>query len=115
MINLQSGTGRNIFASFFYIAVVSVIVLFLVDSPFTWFYFEVIQWNIDADESVKSTIAVLSLIFVNHLGLALLLPLTFYAQVLEYHSAMEAKTASRLTKRVENIGVVNKAYGMERE
>jgi len=115
MINLQSGTGRNIFASFFYIAVVSVIVLFLVDSPFTWFYFEVIQWNIDADESVKSTIAVLSLIFVNHLGLALLLPITFYAQVLEYHSAMEAKTASRLTKRVENIGVVNKAYGMERE
>lgn len=115
MVNLQQGTGRNIFASFFYIASISIIVLFLVDSPFTWFYLEIIQWNIEAEESTKKTIAVLSLIFVNHFGLALLLPLTIYAQVLEYHSALEVKTGKALEERVNQIGLVQKAYGMEKE
>ena len=115
MLSLLNGTKRNVFATFFYIGLITVIVLFLVDSPFTWFYLEVVQWNIDAPDSVKANLAVLSLIFVNYFGFAFLLPLTVYAQVLEYHSAVEAKNAGKLSRRVGAIGVSRKAYGLEKE
>jgi hypothetical protein len=115
MTRLLSGTRRNIFSTFLYLGFISLVVLFLFDSPFTWFYVEVVQWNIAASDTVKETIAILSLLFINHFGLAMVLPLLLFSQVLEYHSAAEAKRAEILSQRVATIGESRTVYGMEKE
>ncbi len=115
MLTLLNGTKRHVFISFLAIALLSMLILVLLASPFTWFYVEILQWNIDADYEIKEKVAVLSLIFIDHFGLALVLPLTLYSQLLEYYSAQEAKNAISLSERVQAIGIKRKAYGMEQE
>ncbi|MCZ4408574.1 stage II sporulation protein M [Cryomorphaceae bacterium 1068] len=115
MLALLNGTKRHVFISFLAIALLSMLILVLLASPFTWFYVEVLQWNIDADYQIKENVAVLSLIFIDHFGLALVLPLTLYSQLLEYYSAQEAKNAIGLSERVQAIGIKRRAYGMEQE
>jgi uncharacterized membrane protein SpoIIM required for sporulation len=115
MLALLNGTKRHIFVSFISVALISFLILVLLSSPFTWFYLEIIQWNIDADSEMKEKVALLTLIFIDYLGLGLVLPLLLFSQLLEYHSALEAKNATSLAGRVSTIGVKRKAYGMERE
>lgn len=115
MLTLLNGTRRHVFVTFLSIAGLSMLILVLLASPFTWFYIEVLQWNIDADYQIKERVAILSLIFVDHFGLALVLPLTVFSQLLEYYSALEAKNAISLGERVRAIGVKRRAYGMEQE
>ena len=87
----------------------------LLSSPFTWFYIEVYQWNIDADYETKELIAIMSLTIIDHFGLALMIPLIIISQFFEYFSAREAKYATQLVERVKSIGVKRRAYGMEQE
>ncbi len=115
MLTLLNGTKRHVFVSFLSIALLSMLILVLLASPFTWFYVEVLQWNIDADYEIKEKVAVLSLIIIDHFGLALVLPLTLFSQLLEYYSAQEAKNAIGLSERVQAIGIKRRAYGMEQE
>lgn len=115
MLALLNGTKRRIFGSFVAIGLLSMLILVLLASPFTWFYVEVLQWNIDADYETKEKVAYLSLVAIDHFGLALVLPLTIFSQILEYYSAHEAKNAIGLSARVEAIGVKRRAYGMEQE
>jgi hypothetical protein len=115
MLALLNGTKRHVFVTFLSIALLSMLILVLLASPLTWFYVEVLQWNIDADYEVKEKVAVMSLIIVDHFGLALMLPLTLFSQLLEYYSAQEAKNAIGLAQRVKAIGNKRRAYGMEQE
>jgi len=115
MLSLLNGTKRHVFVSFLFIALISMLIQVLLSSPFTWFYLDILQWNIDADYEIKEKVARMSLIVIDHFGLALVLPLLFFSQLLEYHSALEAKNATGLAKRVEAIGAKRRAYGMERE
>lgn len=115
MLTLLNGTRRHNFLTFLLLGLISVMMLFLIDSPFTWFYLDVLQWNIEADDETKIQLGLLSLLFVNQLGLAIVLPLTVYGQLLEYYSAREAKDAEELKEAVENIGVQRSAYGLARE
>ncbi|MFN2423463.1 MAG: hypothetical protein ABR572_06785, partial [Cryomorphaceae bacterium] len=115
MISLLGGTRRHIFFTFFTLALISVLILFLIDSPLTWFYLDVAQWNLDADDDTKMRLALLSLLFVNQLGIGTVIPLIIYGQVLEYFSAKESKDASGLNESVGQIGVKRSAYGLERE
>ena len=115
MLSLLNGTKRHIFITFSSLALISILIIFLLDSPFTWFYVEILQWNIDADAYVKEQLALLSLLFINQLGLVLVIPLILSGQVMEYFSAVEAREANELSERVMQIGVKRSAYGMERE
>lgn len=115
MLTLLNGTRRHNFLTFLLLGAISVMMLFLIDSPFTWFYLDVLQWNIEADDETKIQLALLSLLFVNQLGLAIVLPLTVYGQLMEYFSAREAKEATELTEAVESIGIQKSAYGLARE
>jgi len=115
MIALLNGTKRHIFITFSTLALIAVLLIFLIDSPFTWFYVEIIQWNIEADAYIKQQLAMLSLLFINQLGLAMVIPLILSGQIMEYFSAVEAREAEELSERVMEIGVKRSAYGMERE
>ncbi len=115
MLSILNGTRRHIFVTFLMMGTLAVLIMFIMDSPFTWFYIDVMQQNIAADEDLKLLFALLCLLFVNMLGLALVLPLLLYSQVLEYFSAVEAREANELAERVMRIGTKRSAYGMERE
>ena len=115
MLALLNGTKRHVFVTFLSIGLLSMLILVLLASPFTWFYVEVLQWNIDADTEIKEKVAILSLIIIDHFGLGLVLPLTLFSQLLEYYSAQEAKNAIGLAERVKTIGMKRRAYGMEQE
>lgn len=115
MLMLLNGTKRNIFVTFASLAMIAILMMFLLDSPFTWFYVEIIQWNIDADEYVKQLLAMLSILFINQLGLALVIPLVLSGQIIEYFSAVEAREADELAEKVMEIGAKRRAYGMESE
>jgi len=115
MIKLLSGTGRHIFFTFVTLSLIAVLILFLIDSPLTWFYLDMAQWNLDADDETKMQLALMSLLFVNQLGLGTVIPLIIYGQVLEYFAALETKEAAELETAVDLIGVKRSAYGLERE
>lgn len=115
MISLLNGTGRYVFSGFVTIAIIANLLIFLFSSPFIWFYFEIFQTNIDLSVFTKITIGSLLLLFINQIGLAMGLALILSGQVVEYISAVEAKEAVSLKKRVEEIGIKRSAYGMERE
>src|SRR5690554_1098774 len=115
MLALLNGTRRRVFVSFAALALIANLLIFLFSSPFTWFYVEIIQMNIDADENVKQTLALLMLLFINQLGLTMAIPLILSGQIIEYFSAVEAKEANNLSDRVMKIGIKRSAYGMERE
>lgn len=115
MLKLLSGTKRHIFVSFALLGFISMMIIFLIDSPFTWFYVEVLQWNVSGDIGFKKQLMQLALLFINQVGLGLVLPLIISGQILEYFSAVEAREGKELKLRVEQIGVKRSAYGMERE
>jgi uncharacterized membrane protein SpoIIM required for sporulation len=115
MLQLLGGTHRHIFLTFFFMALLSLALLFLIDSPFAWLYFDVLQWNIEADADTKFSIAMLSLVFLNTFGLCMVVPLLLFGQLLEYFSAVEAREAPALAERVLLIGTKKSAYGLERE
>ncbi len=115
MFQLLRGTKRNVYVTFLSMLLLSVLLLFLIDSPFTWFYLNVVQWNLAVDDSTKTIIAMLMLLFINQLGLAMVIPLIVMSQLLEYYAALEARDAVELGERVLLIGKKNSAYGLERE
>jgi len=115
MFQLLKGTKRNVYITFLSMLMLSVLLMFLLDSPFTWFYLDVVQWNLAVDETTKSIIATLMLLFINQFGLAMVLPLIVMSQLLEYYAALEARDAVELGERVLRIGIKQSAYGMERE
>lgn len=115
MLNLLRGTRRQVFGTYLSLALIAVLILFLMDSPLTWFYLDVAQWNLDMSEDAKIRLALLSLLFVNQAGTALVIPLLVNGQICEYYAALESRDAVELGKDVEAIGVKRKAYGLERE
>jgi uncharacterized membrane protein SpoIIM required for sporulation len=115
MVYLLNGTRRHPFMIFLMLGLISMMMLFLLDSPFTWFYLDVLQWNMDADDEQKIELALLSLLFVNQFGLAMVLPLTLYGQLMEYYGARESRDAAELEKAVDAIGIKRSAYGLDRE
>jgi len=115
MLSLLNGTKRHIFITFASLAFISILLIFLLDSPFTWFYVEVLQMNIEADENTKQKLILLTLLFINQIGMVLVIPLILSGQIMEYFSAVEARDAKELEERVMQIGVKRSAYGMERE
>lgn len=115
MLILLNGTKRHIFVSFFFLAIISLLIIFLIDSPFTWFYITVLQWNVEGDPGFKQHLAELALMFLNQVGIGIIIPLILSGQILEYYSSVEAREANDLRIRVEKIGVKRRAYGMERE
>ncbi|MEM9051086.1 MAG: stage II sporulation protein M [Bacteroidota bacterium] len=115
MLALLNGTKRYIFLTYLSFAALSFLILVLLSSPFTWFYVDVLQWNVDAEYETKETIAIICLTIIDHFGLALMIPLILVSQFFEYFSAREAKYATSLVERVKSIGVKRVAYGMEQE
>ncbi len=115
MLALLNGTRRYPFMTFLSLGMLSILMLLLLDSPFTWFYIDVLQWNIEAEDETKVQLALLSLLFLNQLGLSIVLPLTVYGQILEYYSACEIRDGKELAKDVSHIGLRRRAYGMESE
>lgn len=115
MIIVLNGARRHVFLTFAAGTLISILLLFIVDTPFTWFYVDVLQWNIHADYETRMEIALLSLVFINHLALGLVLPLIVYGQLLEYFSAREATDAEDLAERVTQLGIKRRAYGLEKE
>lgn len=115
MLKVLSGARRHVFVTFLSGALVSVLLLFIIDAPFTWFYVDILQWNIHVDFETRTMIALLSLVFINFAALGIVLPLIIYGQMLEYFSAREVTEAEDLADRVADIGVKRKAYGLEKE
>ncbi len=115
MLKVLSGARRHVFVTFMSGALISVLLLFIIDAPFTWFYVDVLQWNLHVDYETRRMIAKLSLVFINFAALGLVLPLIIYGQMLEYFSAREVTEAEDLSDRVAEIGVKRKAYGLEKE
>jgi uncharacterized membrane protein SpoIIM required for sporulation len=115
MLALLNGTRRYILVSYLMFALLSALILMLLASPFTWFYVDVLQWNIEAAYETKELIAILVLTAIDQFGISMIVPLLLISQFFEYFSAKEAKHGSILLRRVKRIGVKRKAYGMEQE
>ncbi len=115
MLFLLNGSRRRPFMIFISLGLVSGLMLLLIDSPFTWFYVDVLQWNLNASDEGKVNVLLLTILFLGNAGLALALPLLLYGQVLEYYSAREVKEAAELSAEIESIGKQDRAYGLEME
>lgn len=115
MLNLLQGTRSPIFTAFISFLLVCILVLFLVDTPLTWLYLDLVQWYVYTDGEGRLKLLYLSIVFINQFGLFLIIPGFIFAGVFEYYAAMETKEASQLAEKVEEIGKTRRAYGLEQE
>lgn len=114
--------GLIIFTKFFHsyilsflIILVTIVLFMIVYSPVLWFYFNIIQSNIDLNENVYTYIIVASLTGILAFVFFIMTSLLYTSLTLSYYSNAEYKFADGLRKKMKKISIKKTAYGLERE
>ncbi len=99
------------FGLFIMLGVIGVIYFFMVDSPFIWFYFEIINWNLSLNPETIRKIIVWALIFTSYLGINLIFPMILTGNSIVYFSLLEMNEANGLKDKIQTIA--NKKKGVK--
>lgn len=91
------------FGLFLILAVTGTIYYFMLNSPLAYFYYEIINWNLNlSHETVRIGILFL-MTFVSFFAIQLILPMMFIGSGLLYYSIVEISEASDLKKRINSL------------
>jgi hypothetical protein len=91
------------------------IYFFIFNSPFLFFYFEVLTWNLNLDSETLSKIFQVFMTFVSLFAMGIVVPIVLTGIGFKFHSLLEINEASELKQRISNIGVKKQRYGMDVE
>lgn len=97
------------------IFLVMMIFSFISNTEMTWYLLDVLGWNFANRAAVTSTFLYAALIFLFTLSFGFLLPILTAAYGVLYYSLVEIRDASSLKERIKEIGIKQKAYGLEKE
>lgn len=110
---------RVSFANFFIVFLIMVVMGFLgyllIESPFTWLYFEIISWGFELSTEGMYLFIMATSAFLNFGITALILSLYVVAMGYVYYSSREIYQASSIFERIKHLGNRKRAFGMERE
>lgn len=111
---LGNGWGK-MYGLFLIISMISFAFFILLNSSVVWFYFEVVQWNFDANTSTIAVVAKWFTLFLIVFIFNLVIPLIFISMGLLYFSLLEIKEAHGLKERIASLGKKRRAFGLEVE
>ena len=88
---------------------------FVSNTEITWYLLDVFGWNFADRTNDAPAFLYAALAFLFTLSFGFLLPLLTAAYGTLYYTLIEIRDATSLRKRIEGIGVKQKAYGLEKE
>jgi uncharacterized membrane protein SpoIIM required for sporulation len=97
------------------IFLVMMVFSFISNTEITWHLLDVLGWNFADRTTDTATFLYAALVFLFTLSFGFLLPILTAAYGLLYYTLIEIRDATSLKKRVEEIGIKKKAYGLEKE
>lgn len=112
---LLGNSWGKMYGLFFIISLVSLAFFILINTSIVWFYFEVIQWNFDAETSTLAAITKWFSIFLIIFIANIVIPLIIISMGLLYFSLLEVKEAGGLMERIASLGKKRRAFGLEVE
>jgi hypothetical protein len=106
--------GR-VMLNFIAIGFLAFLFFYVLQTPFTYYSFQLISWNLPVEEEL-ATLIMSGVIWVLLLTiLSAIASLLMLGSCVNFYSLMEAMTAKGLIKQIESIGTRKTIYGMERE
>jgi uncharacterized membrane protein SpoIIM required for sporulation len=105
-INLVKESYPRILAVTAVITISAVIYFLLLGSPFTYLYFEAIQWNLLLEPGETRFLMIIFSCFISTFVLQLIIPLFTFAFILSYFTLKEIRDAQFLKERISNFGVI---------
>lgn len=91
------------------------IYFFVFNSPFLFFYFEIITWNLNVEPQTLSKIFQIFITFISLFAMGMVVPIVLIGIGLKFHSLLEINEAGELKQRIGNIGFKKQRYGMDVE
>lgn len=91
------------------------IYFFVFNSPFLFFYFEIITWNLNVAPETLSKIFQIFITFISLFTMGMVVPIVLIGIGLKFHSLLEINEANELKQRISNIGFKKQRYGMDVE
>ena len=114
-ITLFSGSIVGTYGLALMIFLVMVIFSFISFTDMTWYLLDAAGWNFTNRVEAGQIFLYAALVFLFILSFGFLLPILTAAYGILYYSLVEIRDAVSLRERIEDIGVKQKAYGLDRE
>lgn len=114
-VTLFTGSIVGTYGLAIMIFLVIIIFSFIANTEITWYLLDVFGWNFADRTNDAPTFLYAALTFLFTLSFGFLLPLLTAAYGILYYTLVEVRDATSLKKRIEEIGVKQRAYGLEKE
>ncbi|MCG3166465.1 MAG: hypothetical protein POELPBGB_02244 [Bacteroidia bacterium] len=105
----------NLFGLALILSLLGSIYFFVFNSPFLFFYFEIITWNLNVAPETLSKIFQIFITFVSMFAMGIVVPIVLIGIGLKFHSLLEINEAAELKQRISKIGIKKQRYGMDVE
>lgn len=99
-INVSIG---KTYALFFMLCLVGLIYFFLIDSPLVYFYYEILNWNLNLDRTVVKQIVLFLMLFSSYLIFGLIIPIFACGTGLLLFSLREINEANGLFHSLQDF------------
>jgi len=97
------------------LSLLGAIFFFIFNSPFLFFYFEVITWNLNMETETLSKIFQVFMTFVSIFAMGIVVPIVLTGIGFKFHSLLEINEANEIKERITKIGIRKQRYGMDVE
>ena len=112
---ILKGNWFNLLGLALILSLLGSIYFFVFNSPFLFFYFEIITWNLNVAPETLSKIFQIFITFVSLFTMGMVVPIVLIGIGLKFHSLVEINEAAELKQRISNIGFKKQRYGMDVE
>ncbi len=112
---ILKGNWFNLLGLALILSLLGSIYFFVFNSPFLFFYFEIITWNLNVAPETLSKIFQIFITFLSLFAMGIVVPIVLIGIGLKFHSLLEINEANELKQRISNIGFKKQRYGMDVE
>ncbi len=112
---ILKGNWFNLLGLALILSLLGSIYFFVFNSPFLFFYFEIITWNLNVSPETLSKIFQIFITFLSLFAMGIVVPIVLIGIGLKFHSLLEINEAAELKQRISNIGIKKQRYGMDVE
>jgi uncharacterized membrane protein SpoIIM required for sporulation len=114
-LKILKGNWFNLLGLALILSLLGSIYFFVFNSPFLFFYFEIITWNLNVAPETMSKIFQIFITFISLFTMGMVVPIVLIGIGLKFHSLLEINEAGELKQRISNIGIKKQRYGMDVE
>lgn len=112
---ILKGNWLNLLGLALILSMLGSIYFFVFNSPFLFFYFEIITWNLNVAPETLSKLFQIFITFLSLFAMGIVVPIVLIGIGLKFHSLLEINEAGELKQRINNIGIKKQRYGMDVE